>query len=335
MNYRTFGNTGIQVSEIGFGCGDVGGLMVRGEPADQVKAVARAMELGINYFDTASRYGGGQSEINLGRVMRKLSTDIRSAEFFVGTKYSLGESNPNDLKAGVIESVEASLKRLGLDQVDLIQLHDRISSQTDVSVRTVTVADVLGEVREGLEVLKAQGKVRYYGMTGVGEPSGIHEVVASGTVSTVQTVYNLINASAGAAVPVEFDMPAYDRLIDLAVQKQVGVIVIRVLAAGALSGTSVRHPVAVPTVAPIGSGRDFQQDESRAQQFAYLVDEGFAEDMPEASIRFALSNPGVSTVLVGYSDMDHLEKSVQYAAKGALPAEALARLPQYWNGFVS
>jgi len=330
MNYRKFGNTGIEVSEIGFGCGDVGGLMVRGEHAYQVRAVARAMELGINYFDTASRYGGGQSETNLGRVLKELS-----AEVYVGTKYSLGEADPNDLKAGVIQSVEASLKRLGREQVDLIQLHDRISSQTDVSVRAITVSDVLGEVREALEVLKFQGKVRFYGMTGVGEPKGIHEVVASGLVSTVQTVYNLINASAGAAAPAGFDMPDYDRLIDLSAEKNVGVIVIRVLAAGALTGTSVRHPVAVQTVAPIGSGRDFQQDESRARQFAFIVDEGFAGDMPEASIRFALSNPGVSTVLVGYSDLEHLEKSVQYAAKGPLPAEALARLPQAWSTFVS
>ena len=330
MNYRKFGNTGIEVSEIGFGCGDVGGLMVRGEHAYQVRAVARAMELGINYFDTASRYGGGQSETNLGRVLKELS-----AEVYVGTKYSLGEADPNDLKAGVIQSVEASLKRLGREQVDLIQLHDRISSQTDVSVRAITVSDVLGEVREALEVLKFQGKVRFYGMTGVGEPKGIHEVVASGLVSTVQTVYNLINASAGTAAPAGFDMPDYDRLIDLSAEKNVGVIVIRVLAAGALTGTSVRHPVAVQTVAPIGSGRDFQQDESRARQFAFIVDEGFAGDMPEASIRFALSNPGVSTVLVGYSDLEHLEKSVQYAAKGPLPAEALARLPRAWSTFVS
>jgi len=330
MDYRKFGNTGIEVSEIGFGCGDVGGLMVRGEHVDQVRAVARAMELGINYFDTASRYGGGQSETNLGRVLKELS-----AEVYVGTKYSLGEADPNDLKAGVIQSVEASLKRLGREQVDLIQLHDRISSQTDVSVRAITVSDVLGEVREALEVLKSQGKVRFYGMTGVGEPKGIHEVVASGLVSTVQTVYNLINASAGTAIPAGFDMPDYDRLIDLSAEKNVGVIVIRVLAAGALTGTSVRHPVAVQTVAPIGSGRDFQQDESRARQFAFIVNEGFASDMPEASIRFALSNPGVSTVLVGYSDLEHLEKSVQYAAKGPLLAEALARLPQAWSTFVS
>jgi aryl-alcohol dehydrogenase-like predicted oxidoreductase len=148
-------------------------------------------------------------------------------------------------------------------------------------------------------------------------------------------VYNLINASAGADTPSGFDMTDYDRLIDVASEKQVGIIVIRVLAAGALTGTSVRHPVAVPTVAPIGSGKDFEQDESRARQFAFLVDEGFADTMPEASIRFALSNAGVSTVLVGYSDLDHLEKSVQYAANGPLPEEALARLPQAWATFVS
>ncbi|MDA0262839.1 MAG: aldo/keto reductase [Chloroflexi bacterium] len=330
MNYRKFGDTGIDISEIGFGCGDVGGLMVRGEPADQVRAAARAMELGINYFDTASRYGGGRSETNLGRVLKELSADV-----FVGTKYSLGEADPSDLKAGVITSVDASLKRMGREQVDLIQLHDRIAPTTDVRSRSITVSDVLGEVHEAISELKSQGKVRFCGLTGVGEPMGIHEIVASGTVNTVQTVYNLVNASAGAEAPPGFDMPDYGGLIDLAADKQVGVLVIRVLAAGALTGTTERHPVAVPTVAPIGSGRDYDQDMARGRQFSFLVDDGFADDMPEASIRFALSNKGVSTVLVGYSDMDHLERSVRYAAKGPLPAEALARLPQAWATFVN
>ncbi|NQW22067.1 MAG: aldo/keto reductase [SAR202 cluster bacterium] len=329
MNHRKLGNTGISISEIGFGCGDVGGLMVRGEHGDQVRAVVRAIELGINYFDTASRYGAGQSETNLGRVLNELSADV-----FVGTKYSLGEADPSDLKAGVIASVDASLKRLNRESVDLIQLHDRINSQTDLKSRAITVSDVLGEVQEAIQVLKSHGKVRFCGLTGVGEPMGIHEVVASGVVNTVQAVYNLVNASAGAEAPPGFDMPDYAGLIDLAAEKQVGVLVIRVLAAGALTGTPERHPVAVPTVAPIGSGKDYNQDMTRAGAFAFLVDEGFADDMPEASIRFALSNPGVSTVLVGYSDMDHLEKSVQYAAKGPLPADALARLPQAWAKFV-
>ena len=67
MQYRTFGDTGIQVSALGFGCGDVGGLMVRGTVQERVDAVARALDAGITYFDTASMYGRGQSEINLGR----------------------------------------------------------------------------------------------------------------------------------------------------------------------------------------------------------------------------------------------------------------------------
>ena len=76
MNYRQLGRTGMNVSEVGFGCGNVGGLMIRGDHGDQVKAVARAMELGINYFDTASQYGDGQSETNLGRVLKELSADV-------------------------------------------------------------------------------------------------------------------------------------------------------------------------------------------------------------------------------------------------------------------
>ncbi len=68
MEYRVLGRTGIRVSEIGFGCGNVGGLMVRGSHDEQVEAVSRALELGIDYFDTAPSYGDGRSETNLGRV---------------------------------------------------------------------------------------------------------------------------------------------------------------------------------------------------------------------------------------------------------------------------
>ena len=89
MDYRPLGSTGLNVSEIGFGCGNVGGLMIRGEHSDQVKAVARAMELGINYFDTASSYGDGQSETNLGRVLRELSADV-----YVGTKFRVTTHEP-------------------------------------------------------------------------------------------------------------------------------------------------------------------------------------------------------------------------------------------------
>ena len=92
MEYRKLGRTGLEVSVVGFGCGNVGGLMIRGEHGDQVRAAARAMELGINYFDTASSYGNGQSEQNLGRVLNELSADV-----YVGTKVRLG---PEDMDLG-------------------------------------------------------------------------------------------------------------------------------------------------------------------------------------------------------------------------------------------
>ena len=112
-----------------------------------------------------------------------------------------------------------------------------------------------------------------------------------------------------------------------------GVLVIRVLAAGALSGEATRHPVAVPSVAPIGSGRDYDQDQSRAEGFRFLQREGYADSLVEASLRFALTNPGVSSVLVGYSSLEHLEQSVEFAARGPLPQEAMARLPEVWSQF--
>ena len=128
-------------------------------------------------------------------------------------------------------------------------------------------------------------------------------------------------------------MQDYGNLIERASANSMGVLVIRVLAAGALTGEAARHPVAVPTVAPIGSGGDYGQDLDRADAFRFLLEEGYVDSLVEASLRFALSNAGVSSVLVGYSSLEHLEQAVDFAAKGPLPAEAMDRLPEVWAGF--
>ena len=326
MDYRPLGSTGINVSEIGFGCGNVGGLMIRGDHGDQVTAVARAMELGINYFDTASSYGDGQSETNLGRVLQELSADV-----YVGTKFRVTTHEPGRIKGNVIASVEESLSRLQREQVDLIQMHNHVASIAEGG--SVSPDEALGEVADALRELRDQGKVRFWGMTAVGETVALHRVIDSGTLNTIQAVYNLVNPSAGAAVPPGFDMPDYGNQIERAAANDMGVLVIRVLAAGALSGEETRHPVAVPTVAPIGSGRDYDQDRSRAEGFRLLQQEGYTSSLVEASLRFALTNPGVSSVLVGYSSLEHLDQAVEIAAKGPLPAEAMARLPEVWSGF--
>ena len=321
------GSTGLNVSEIGFGCGNVGGLMIRGEHSDQVRAVARAMELGINYFDTASSYGDGQSETNLGRVLKELAADV-----YVGTKFRVTTHEPGRIKGNVIASVEDSLARLQREQVDLIQMHNHVAAVAQGG--SVSPEEALGEVVDALRELRDQGKVRFWGMTAVGETAALHQVIDSGALNTIQSVYNLVNPSAGTTVPAGFDMPDYGNQVGRASGNGMGVLVIRVLAAGALSGEAARHPVAVPTVAPIGSGRDYGQDQARADGFRFLQQEGHVSNLVEASLRFALTNAGVSSVLVGYSSLEHLEQAVEFAAKGPLPPEAMARLPEVWAGFI-
>ncbi len=190
MDYRPLGSTGISVSEIGFGCGNVGGLMIRGEHGDQVKAVARAMELGINYFDTASSYGDGVSETNLGRVLKELS-----AEVYVGTKFRVTTHEPGRIRGNVIASVEESLARMQRERVDLIQMHNHVASAADGG--SVSPEETLGEVVDALRELRDQGKVGFWGMTAVGETAALHRVIDSGMLNTIQSVYNLVNPSAG------------------------------------------------------------------------------------------------------------------------------------------
>src|SRR5436305_4208085 len=113
MQLRVFGRTGMPLSVLGFGCGAVGGLMVRGDAADQERTVARAISAGVNYFDTAVLYGDGESEKNLGRVLQNL----KPANVTVGTKVRLQPGELGRIADAVRISLEASLARLRLERV--------------------------------------------------------------------------------------------------------------------------------------------------------------------------------------------------------------------------
>jgi L-galactose dehydrogenase/L-glyceraldehyde 3-phosphate reductase len=123
MQLRTFGRTGLQLSVLGFGCGAVGGFMVRGDPADQERVIARALDAGVNYFDTAVQYGDGESEKNLGRVLRKL----KPASVVVGTKVRIPPGEFGSMADAITTSLDGSLARLGLDGVDIFHLHNKIT----------------------------------------------------------------------------------------------------------------------------------------------------------------------------------------------------------------
>jgi aryl-alcohol dehydrogenase-like predicted oxidoreductase len=320
MKYRMLGRTGLKVSELGFGCGNVGGLLVRGEYPMMRRAVARALELGITYFDTAPLYGNGQSEVNLGAVLRELGADP-----IVGTKVRLESPDLDRVEAAIAESVKASLRRLGRERVDIIQLHNPVLPHPRLDEAGLA-AHHLPAVLRAFGALEREGKVRFWGITGLGESEMLQQVVAAGGLHTIQAVYNLLNPSAGMQAPAGFPYQDYRQLIDRAADKRTGVIAIRILAGGALSGTLDRHPVAARSVAPIGTERDYAADVARGRRFAFLVEDGTVGSLVEAAIRFDLSKPEVSTALVGISSLEQLEHAVACANRGPLPAEALGRV---------
>ena len=326
MEYRKLGRTGLQLSEIGFGCGSVGGLMVRGERAEQLKAAARAIEGGINYFDTAPSYGDGRSESNLGPVLKELG-----AEVLVGTKVEIRSEAFDDIQGAIFRSVEGSLERLQRDAVDLIQLHTRVATTRRPEGNQLGAEDVLEEVVEAFGSLQRQGKARFFGITGMGETAALHQVIEAGTIYSVQSVYNLLNPSAGIGVPAGFYAQDFGGFVPKAAERGIGVIVIRALAAGALSGSAERHSTASGATAPMASSREFSSDVEKAGRFRFLVDQGFTEDLVQGSLRFALSNPQVSTVLVGISDVAQVDEALAAEAKGGLPDGALERVTQVWH----
>ena len=327
MQTRTLGRTGLEVSVLGFGCGAVGGLMVKGNAADQERAVARALELGINYFDTAAMYGNGESERNLGRVLKNLRPDL-----YLGTKVRIPAAERRNVAAAVTASLEASLERLQLDHVDLFQLHNHILADGRDSDLTPEI--VLGEVVPAFERLREQGKTRFFGITAVGDTAALHRVADAHAVDTAQVSYNMLNPSAGRAVASGYPAHDFGNLLAHTKAAEMGVIAIRVLAAGALSGTEDRHPLGSPAVDPIGSGRDYRVDVERARRLEPVVREGYADSLVEAAIRYVIAHEAVSTALVGYSTLEHLEYAAAAANKGPLPQAALERLTALQNGFV-
>ena len=324
MEYRAFGRTGIDISVLGYGCGDVGGLIVRGTPAERTRAVARAVELGINYFDTASSYGDGVSERHLGEALKELSLDV-----YVGTKVRLRPDDLSDIRGAVTRSLDASLRRLGLPAIDLLQLHNPVAQAPAGSA--VSVGQALDEALPALERLKEQGKIKFFGFTALGDPDAVHRVIDAGSVYTAQVFYNLLNPTAGGRAEGTFPGIDFKGLLPLAKRKRVGTIGVRALAAGALSGVPGRHPIAMRAVAPIASGPTYESDVRAADVLKKRGKDGFVASLPEAAYRFVISHDAISTVLVGASTLDHLEQAAAAVLKGPLPAPALTRVVELWK----
>jgi aryl-alcohol dehydrogenase-like predicted oxidoreductase len=326
MEYRTIGNTGLRVSEIGFGCGNNAVLMVKAPYDEQLKAVRHALDLGINYFDTAFAYGLGKSEQNLGRILNQLGISA-----VVSTKIRLEPEAMADIKGATMHAVEAGLARLQRERVDLIQLHTRVTFERGAAKRfSLTPSDVLGRggVVEGFKAMRDRGKVSHFGFTGLGEPKALHEVIDSGEFHSVQAYYNLLNPSAGEPVPRDFSAVDYGLLIERAAARGMGVAVIRVLAAGALTADPTAGGGSSPE--PLSAGSDYPLDLERAGKVKSALGlDGQA--LTQTAIRFALMKSEVSTVLVGFSNTRHIDEAVACSGAGTLSSEALAKLKELWR----
>jgi L-galactose dehydrogenase/L-glyceraldehyde 3-phosphate reductase len=326
MLYRNVGNTGVKISEIGFGCGNNAVLMVKSTYEEQRKAVRHALDLGINFFDTAFAYGLGKSEENLGRILNDLGADP-----VISTKIRLDADAIGDIKAATINAVEAGLSRLKRSRVDFIQLHTRVTLERGVGKRfSVTPQDVIGPngVIEGFKTMRERGKVSHFGFSGLGETKALFELVDSGEFHGFQCYYNLLNPSAGQPVPNGFSALDYGLILDRAAAKGMGAFNIRILAAGAL--TSDPSAGGGSSTEPLSPGSEYPLDLQRAEKVksALGVD---GKGLTQAAIGFGLMNPKISTVLVGFSNTIHIDEAVACSGAPRLSEDQLAKVRRLWD----
>jgi aryl-alcohol dehydrogenase-like predicted oxidoreductase len=310
----------MKLSALGFGCGAVGGFMVRGDPGDQERTIARAIDAGVNYFDTAVQYGDGESEKNLGRVLQKL----KPADVVVGTKVRVPPGELGRIADAITASLEGSLARLRLERVDIFHLHNTITETGGGS--SLSVRQVLDDVVPAFKRLRQQGKLRFLGMTAIGDTAALRQVINARAFDSAQVVYNMLNPSAALELAANYPAQDYGQLFDHTQAAGVGVVGIRVLAGGALSGSTERHPIAGAAPEPIGSAMSYDADVDRARRLMPLVEEGYAASLTEAATRFALSHPAMGTILIGMATPQQFEDALAAVQKGPLTQAALDRL---------
>jgi len=316
LKYRTLGKTGFEVSEIGYGAWGIGGKQWLGGSDDEsLKALHRAIELGVNLIDTALAYGDGHSEKLVGGVVRATRHRI-----YVATKVPpknriwpaqpgvpISEVFPYEY---IMRCAEESLGNLKLDAIDLLQLHVWNPEWIDAD-----------DWRRALGDLKRSGKVRAVGISiNDHQPDSALEIIKTGLIDTVQVIYNV------------FDQTPERALFPLCLEKKIGVLARVPLDEGALTGN-----ITPQTTFPDGDFRNFYFRGDRKQQVVEHVDAlrrdlGPDANLADTALRFTISHPAVSTVIPGMRSVKHAESNARLADEGPLPAETLATLKRHaWD----
>ena len=353
MQYRELGKTGLRVSEIGFGTGLGAGLIVRGDPRERVQAVARAIELGINYFDTSPDYAKGVAETNLGRALREIG-----ARPVITTKVEIMPNQLDDIAGAVERSIDASLNRMGMEYVDLVEIHNSPAFHTTPEVpwgwMALSLEDYLGPkgALQGLERARHSGKVGFFGfgapmemptranIDGVTSYRGlmrqlmdvpvVEALFKTGKFDVLNVEYNLINPTAGLPRPLGIDVDmANEEIINLAATWSVGTAIYSPLAKGTLTDAVLAGSAPVPLESE-GRTDVTSMRSAHARSLGFLSCPGM-QTLAEATYKFILMHPGVTTVLGAYSAVEHLEEAVGTSGIGGLTPEEMARVEMVWR----
>lgn len=287
MQYRLLGKSDLSVSEIGFGCMSLGK-----EDADNARLIHHALDQGINFFDTADLYEHGQNEITVGKALQaKRSAVIIASK--VGNQWKEDGSgwNWNPGKEYIIAAVEASLKRLQTDYIDLYQLHGG------------TLEDPIDDTIAAFETLQQQGKIRYYGISSI-RPNVIREYVKRSHIVSVMMQYSLLDRR-----PEESSFP-------LLLENNIGV-----LARGSVAKGLLVNKPAAPYL-------NYTATAVAAAAAAIKKVSTPARDAAQTALRFVLQQPAVSSSIVGIRTAAQLEDALRAAQAPALQSEEIAALQQ-------
>jgi len=311
MRHRRLGRTGFEVSEIGYGAWGIGrGLWVGAQDDQSLRALHRAVDLGLNFIDTALAYGPDHSERLVGRLIRDRSERLyvaskvppRNNEWPARRGVAVGEVFPRD---HIVSCCERSLSNLALETLDLLQLHvwrDEWLEQDGW--------------REALDELRSAGKVRHFGISvNDHEPGSALRAVASGLFDSAQVIFNI------------FDPTPAQELFPACRQHDVGVIVRVPLDEGGLTGT-IRPDTGFPEGdfrRQYFAGSRRQQVFERTEALKELLG-AEAATLPELALRFCLSDDAVSTVIPGMRRIETVEANVAVSDGRRLSGSLLARL---------
>jgi aryl-alcohol dehydrogenase-like predicted oxidoreductase len=317
VNRRRLGRTGLEVSEVGYGAWGIGGTMWLGADDDEsVRALNRAIDLGLNLIDTALGYGNGHSEELVGQVVRSRSEGVVVATKIPPKNMTWPAPDGIDPEEAfpadwVRRCTERSLRNLGLDTIDVQQFH--VWSDEWVG---------RGSWLEAVEELKREGKIRAFGVSiNDHQPWNAVKLVESGAADTVQVIYNV------------FDQSPEDELLDACAAHGVGVLARVPFDEGSLTGR-----IGPDTQFPEGDFRNRYFRGDRLQQVdervrAILDDLGITRDeLPEVALRYVLSHPAVSSVIPGMRSVRNVERNCAVGDGRGLPEEQVAALKRHrWD----